>query len=53
MLIVFYKFERRFYNLYKILTSLSVCFIKAHIGFYNFKSGLRFLPVWSPYFEQL
>ena len=30
------KFQRRFYNFYKILTSLSIDFIKAHVRFYNF-----------------
>ena len=29
------KFQHRFYNFLKILTSLSTVFIKAHIRFYN------------------
>ncbi len=47
----FYKISSRFYNFYKVLTSLSTLFIKAHVEFYNFYSGrvtLRFLPMWSP-----
>ena len=30
------KFQRLFYNFYKILTSLYTVFIKADVGFYNF-----------------
>ncbi len=30
------KFQFECYNFYKILTSLSTVFIKAHVGFYNF-----------------
>ncbi len=34
------NFQCRLYKFYKILTSLSTVFIKAHVGFYNFLKWL-------------